>query len=437
MIRLLLSLLLLLPALLIAGGCSAETSPQQAREQAASAAATDPQYQGQKRQFMAVYQNGDYASALQLAIATLETSPLVEEPYVWVSSLHSKLGRESQGAVFFGAFAQRHPGLARPWFYKGRHELRADDFQAALASFRRAAEIEPEDPECYYWQGVILQAMGEFDDAVPVYERSFEMDPGSAQKAALLVEVLRVTGEYAKAENVVDRALQLSPESAELYYARGQLRLREMDYPAAEAALRGAIQFDATHRRAHQDLALLLNRTGRDGEAVVEQMIATRLSDYDKGKQNAESYLSNSRDPAVPMLLAEVELTERQFEAALRWFVRAESLGGRNVRTFAGRAEAHYRLGDTAAGDRSLSRVGDTVGGRVDLARAARLIAVGDHGRAEEMLRRAVQGGPDEREFLRRAADLYAQIGRASESSVLLVRATKAPRSSSAPEAMR
>ena len=52
------------------------------------------------------------------------------------------------------------------------------------------------------------------------------------------------------------------------------------------------------------------------------------------------------------------------------------------------------------------------------------------------MLREAVQNGPDEREFLRRAADLYAQIGRASESSVLLVRATKAPRISSAPETM-
>jgi len=282
-----------------------------------------------------------------------------------------------------------------------------------------------------------LRRVKEFDAAVPVYERSFEMDPGSSKKAALLVEVLRVTGEYAEAESVVDRALQLSPGSAELYYARGQLRLRKMDYPNAEAAFRRAIQSDATHRRAHQDLALLLNRTGREGPAVAEKMIAGRLSDYDKGKQNAESYLSNSRDPAVPMLLAEVELTERQFAAAVRWFVRAETLGGRNVRTFAGRAEAHYRLGDTAAGDASLKRVGDETGGRVDLARAARLIAVGDHAGAEAMLGRALQSGPDEREFLRRVADLYARIGRASESSVLLVRATKAPRSSSAPETMR
>jgi len=395
--------------------------------------APDPVFRAHQERFTALYQAGDYAKAMDEAVAAMKQAPQRSEPYVWISGLYSRLGRDEQGIAFFAERAKADPNRYDAWFYKGRHELRTNKLADALASFQKASELDPKDPESHYWQGVTLHGLGDFEGAIEAYRRAYEMDPGSSKKAVLLVRVLRETGDYDEAETVATDALRRSPDAADLHYAVGQLRLRAQDYPAAETALRRAIQLDPRNREAHQDLATVLARTGREGEALVERAVASRLNDYESGKANMRGNLSKSRDPAVPMLFAELELTERQLDAAVRWYNRSVALGGRNVRTLAGLAEAEYLSGNVAAGDAALAQTGDAQSPRIDLARAARLVQAGDKDAAAQMLEKAVRGGPEEREFLRRAADLYADLGRVSESAVLLARAARAPRTSSAP----
>ena len=250
----------------------------------------------------------------------------------------------------------------------------------------------------------------------------------------MLVEVQRRLGQYDDAAQVTDVALTRFPDSADLHYARGQLRLRAMDYAEAEASLRRAIELDPSHREAHETLATVLLRTDRAGEARREQAVASRLMDYEAGKRNMEPHLASSRDPAVPMLLAELELTERHYDDAIRWFSRAIALGGASARPVVGRAEALYSSGDVEGGDADLARLGDLSHPRIELARAARAVATGDADAARTYLATAVRGTLDEREFLRRAADLYDRIGDGARADALLQRAAEAPRTSSGPE---
>jgi hypothetical protein len=63
--------------------------------------------------------------------------------------------------------------------------------------------------------------------------------------------------------------------------------------------------------------------------------------------------------PDVPILLAELELSQKNASDALRWYTRGEVLGGDPERIAAGRAYALLYLGDRQRGEVELARMGD------------------------------------------------------------------------------
>jgi len=388
-------------------------------------------YQEHKEQFLTLFRSGDYPAALKEAVAAIQLTPGVDEPYSWTSQMYMELGGDTDAVKFYEQLIQSHPDLSQPWFFKGFHEFNLDRLDDALHSFRRACELSPENPECHYREGLILDERGEFEEALAALRRSYELDPGSARKAVRLAKVLRRTGNYDEAEKVVAAALTVSPESSKLHHASGLLSLRKREYGRAEQSFRRALELDRTYPEPHMDLARVLSITEREGEALRERAIGYRLNDYQSDKRFMTDYRGN---PNAPMLLAEIELTERNFNAALREFSRADRLLGPSERVAAGRAETYFRMGAISRGEAALAGVQDMDGGRALLARAARLVAEYNRAGATRMIERAVLKGPDERQFLRRAADLYADIGLAAESEALLERATKATRLSNKPD---
>ena len=134
-------------------------------------------------------------------------------------------------------------------------------------------------------------------------------------------------------------------------------------------------------------------------------------------------------DSKACLALAELELTEGNVEQAMIWFDRAERLGGTTDRLRAGRAEALFVLDEIDAGDRELAGVRQISDARVALARAVRFLSTEDAGMAQIQLDKAVKSGPEEREFLRRASDLYETTGLHARSIALLERAAEANRS--------
>ena len=387
-----------------------------------------PAFIEHKQTFSQLYSARKLGPALREARAAVETVPILEEPYVWASSLHTELGQDRDGLEYFAGLTRRYPELGLPWFYKGYHEWHLGRLEASLHSFQRAAELDPANPKAFYRQGVVLHRMGRFDEAVSAVRRSRELDPEPADSAALLADVLRFTGAYAEAEQVVVEALRKNADSAKLQRALGQLKLRSEDYDEAERALRRAVELDPIDVSAHQDLSRLLLRTGREGEARREQARAERLGDYARGKRELGTLLSTKAEPSLQILLAELELTEGQLREALLLFRRAESGAGADARIIAGQAEALYRAGRAALADETLARLPADAGARADLARAAGRVAAGDSDAAAMLLEQARRRGPAEREFLRRVADLYAAIGMRSESEAVLAEAADAQR---------
>lgn len=421
----------------VAIACACEPAPQapaQPDAAALAAAEADPVYQQQRRRFNESFQAGDHGRALDHAAQALRTAVVLRDPYVWVSTLCNQMGRNQEAIRIFREITEQHPDLALPWFYKGFNEFHLSLFDDALASFGRAAELDPGHAETWYRQAMIRYTRSEFDTVVTLLEKSYALDPLAEPTVTSLIDVLRMQGEEERATAIVEEGLSNLPHSAAIVYRSGLQALDRGDDATAERTFLRAIELDPSMRQPYEHLASLLSRAGREDESRRYRNISTRLNEYRRNSRLLESRMvDDTVDGAIPLLLAEVELTAGNPEVALGWFKRAMRLGGYAERNAAGQAEALFRLGRVEPGDRVLAAARDG-SARAWLARVARELAAADSGAAREALDRALARAPNEAQFLRRASDYAAEAGDSAYAGELLERSIGAETLSTAPD---
>lgn len=123
--------------------------------------------------------------------------------------------------------------------------------------------------------------------AIEHYERATQLDPHYALAWSALAEIYAtspVNGDVpplAVTPNALEatrRAVSVAPGLAEAQFAVGYLNwILQWDWPAAEAALRQAIDLDRRNERAHTVLGHVLSQMGRHAEALAATRRAREL----------------------------------------------------------------------------------------------------------------------------------------------------------------
>ena len=421
--------------LLVCSACSSTDGPPAAQPDAATLAAAEanPVYQQRRRQFNASFQSGDHGKALEQAKLALVAAPVLRDPYIWVSTLCNQMGRNQEAIRVFRETMRDYPDLALPWFYKGFNEFHLSLFDDALASFERAAELDPDDAETWYRQAMIFYTWSDFDSVARLLETSYALDPMSEQTVTALIDVLRIQGDEERVGAIVAEGLSRLPDSAAIMYRKGLTELNAGNDAAAERTFLRAVELNPAMRQPYEHLAGLLSRAGREAESRRYRNFSTRLNEYSRNSRLLESRMVDGVDGALTLLLAEVELTGDKPDVALGWFRRSLQLGGYAERNAAGQAEALFRQGRIEPGNRMLAaaRPGSS---RALLARVAREIATENMKQAREALDRALARAPDEAQFLRRASDYALELGDTARSDELLERSIGAETLSTAPD---
>ena len=99
-------------------------------------------------------------------------------------------------------------------------QLGQDD--EALANYKKAIELSPEDPNLYTNMGVVLSKMGKTAESQEAFKKAAEMNPGSAAKNYYNLGVTMVNnGDTAGAAQAFKQALEADPGYAEAYYQLG------------------------------------------------------------------------------------------------------------------------------------------------------------------------------------------------------------------------
>lgn len=259
--------------------------------------------------------HGESGKAVE-AYTRAESDP-VSRPsaYMGLAMVHAEQGNhESALALSRNAMVLR-PADARIFAYSGYYSYLAGRSQEAIAAYRKAVELKPDD--AIYWNTLAALYVGVGDNAAGVraLERSIAIEPGS-EALTNLGELKYQAGDYAAAVDLHTRATVLAPAD---YLPWGNLGNALLADPATLDKARAAFQQAATLAQGYiatrpadgtalAAVGWFLANLGRAGEAREMLMRSEQL----KGEQ-AEIALYNAQ---TFVLLGDTEAARARLQAA-------------------------------------------------------------------------------------------------------------------------
>ena len=145
-------------------------------------------------------------------------------------------------------------GHGRAWLSLA-HVLENSKPDEAIEAYKRAASLDPKDPEPHLSAGLLLEKNNRFTDAEQEYEQALTLDPNSSDALTGLANVYMRGQRYADADLILRKIIAMHPDdvSARTQLARIFLALGKSD--DAIAQLQELLKLDPANSTAQADLA--------------------------------------------------------------------------------------------------------------------------------------------------------------------------------------
>jgi tetratricopeptide (TPR) repeat protein len=348
----------------------------------------------------------------------------------------------------------------------------------AATLYRQLEEQFPQDPQTPFWRGMVLVQQGKPDEARKSFARALELSPASLPALDQLTDLDLRAKNFSEARQRLEKEIAAQPKRADLSVLLSKILLAQGDRPAAETALKNAVELAPESPAGLLALARMQASGGQNETALptlqklaaqfpklggVSSMIGViydGLGNYPAARAAYEKALT--ADPKDGVALNNLAFLEAerfdQLDKALELAQRARTLAPQEPRTAdtlgwilvakkqysqalpllqesAGRlpeeAEVHFHVGVT------LYMLGDEAPARAALQRAMTLNAhfpgVDEARRRLQLLDIApVKAGSEEKQLLEkrivalpidpvaqvRLADIYLRDGEASKALV-------------------
>ncbi len=185
-------------------------------------------------------------------------------------SSDTKLWSHTLAVTTRNSFAHRHVGWAL---------FAANDTADALAQFREAIAINPNDPKNYVNLGLCLEAENQFDAAIEAYKKAVSLTSDAVVLATVYTDLgaaYAEVGKYPEAYESYNRALQFNP-LFNAYFNRGLLFEKDGKIEEAIADYQHSAELRPT-ARGYLQLGRALQELNRSAEAHAAYEKARRLA---------------------------------------------------------------------------------------------------------------------------------------------------------------
>ena len=196
---------------------------------------------------------------------------------------------------------------------------------AAVESYGRAVELDPNHEEARIGLAVSLLLRKEYARAAEQFERLRRQQPDNDRVIVGLAECRAGLGNAAEAVRMVDEVLARRPDFVSALAVRGQLAFRQDDYAAATEWLREAVARSPADQPSRYTLAQALALTGHADEAREYRRQTEQLKE-DQSRFNdivMGDIAKRPTDPALHCELGQILVRVGQRDEATRWFQSA------------------------------------------------------------------------------------------------------------------
>jgi tetratricopeptide (TPR) repeat protein len=161
------------------------------------------------------------------------------------------------------------------WRLLGAALERAEQREAALVAFTRAAHAAP-SVALHLRRGVLLESLGRTVDAIAPYRAAIEIAPDQPDVWLKLGLCLRRTGAD-DAAAALERAVTLAPDSSDAWFAVALVRQDERDFRSAAEGYDRALEIRPQFAEAAVNLGICHQEDGDMAAAKAAYQLALRL----------------------------------------------------------------------------------------------------------------------------------------------------------------
>ena len=152
---------------------------------------------------------------------------------------------------------EQHPGHTPSLCKLGVVDLRLEDVAAAVDTFRRAVELDTNNPYAYRMLGWSLMRLGDLAAAEQAVRHAVDLAPNDAKSELLLATLCYRLGRAGEAESYFKAAITADPTLSEPYYNLALICARGKRHEDArnfyqQALQRGAVPDPALEARLDQ-----------------------------------------------------------------------------------------------------------------------------------------------------------------------------------------
>lgn len=159
----------------------------------------------------------------------------------------------------------------------GEARWNVGDHDGAIAQYREAVRLEPNDAKAHRALGWALGWKGDWDGEIREESQTIRLDPGDAEAHYSLGVAFYKKGDWEGAIQESRQAIRIKPDFAEAHDGLGAALGCKGDWDAAIAEERTAIQLKPDLAEAHEWLGLWLGNKGDVMGEVTEEREAIRL----------------------------------------------------------------------------------------------------------------------------------------------------------------
>lgn len=185
--------------------------------------------------------HGDLAGAADHYREALRRNPALFESRNNLGVVLGELGRHTDAIDILSGLTQAFPEEPSAWYNLGYEQAQGGDPEAALASFRRAAELDRCTPDPLLQAAEILAALGRHDERVEILQSALERAPHNDVVRVSLARALLDAGHRDQARERLTEVATDGTDARALAAAALDLRRLDATQPALTAA-RNAVQ---------------------------------------------------------------------------------------------------------------------------------------------------------------------------------------------------
>jgi tetratricopeptide (TPR) repeat protein len=188
-------------------------------------------------------------------------------------------------------------GQARAWLSLA-HVLESSKPEEAIAAYRRAAALQPKDPEPHLAAGQLLEKQNRFSEAESEYKQALTLDPSTEVQTALANLYMRGR-HFPEAEEFLRKVVAARPDNAAAHVQLGRVLAAENNNDAAVAELEAGAKLAPSDVSVQQDLAELYTTIGNNGQAetVYRALITGHPNDAGLHRGLGQSLLRQKKFP--------------------------------------------------------------------------------------------------------------------------------------------